>query len=72
VYADGARFLGYSRNGQLYWDAGFGIRFDIDILLVRLDLGLPLYNPGNEGDKWSVKRTKFSSIIWNFGIGYPF
>jgi outer membrane protein assembly factor BamA len=57
---------------ELYWDAGFGIRFDIDILVVRLDLGLPLYNPGSEGDKWSVKRTKFSSIVFNFGIGYPF
>jgi outer membrane protein assembly factor BamA len=57
---------------ELYWDAGFGIRFDIDILLIRLDLGLPLYSPGNENDKWSVNHTKFSSIIMNFGIGYPF
>ena len=57
---------------QLYWDAGFGIRFDIDILLVRLDLGLPLYNPGHRTDRWVVKNTKFSSIVWNFGIGYPF
>jgi len=59
-------------QNELYWDAGFGIRFDIDILIVRLDLGLPLYNPGNDDDKWSVKQTKLSSIIWNFGIGYPF
>jgi len=57
---------------ELYWNTGFGIRFDIDILLIRLDLGLPLYNPGNEDDKWSINHTKFSSIVWNFGIGYPF
>ena len=57
---------------ELYWDAGFGIRFDIDILLIRLDLGLPLYNPGNEDDKWSINHTKISSIVLNFGIGYPF
>ncbi|MCL2511324.1 MAG: BamA/TamA family outer membrane protein [Bacteroidales bacterium] len=57
---------------QLYWNAGFGIRFDVDILLVRLDLGLPLYNPGYEDDKWRVKHTKFSSIVFNFGLGYPF
>ena len=57
---------------ELYWNAGLGIRFDIDILLVRLDLGLPLFNPGNNGDKWSINHTKFSSIILNFGLGYPF
>ena len=57
---------------ELYWDAGFGVRFDIDILIVRLDLGLPLYNPGNDNDKWSVRQTKLSSVILNFGIGYPF
>jgi outer membrane protein assembly factor BamA len=57
---------------ELYWNAGFGVRFDIDILLIRLDLGLPLYNPGNEDDKWSINHTKFSSIVMNFGIGYPF
>ena len=57
---------------ELYWNAGFGVRFDIDLLLVRLDLGLPLYNPGNEGDKWSINHTRFSSIVLNFGLGYPF
>jgi len=57
---------------ELYWNTGFGIRFDIDILLIRLDLGLPLYNPGNADEKWVVNKTKFSSIILNFGIGYPF
>jgi outer membrane protein assembly factor BamA len=57
---------------ELYWDVGFGIRFDIDIILVRLDLGVPLYNPGEENDKWCIKKTKFSSIVWNFGLGYPF
>jgi len=64
------RFRDFTK--ELYWNTGFGIRFDIDILLVRLDLGLPLYNPGKEEEKWIVKKTKLSSIVLNFGIGYPF
>jgi outer membrane protein insertion porin family len=49
---------------------GTGIRLDISILLIRLDLGVPLREPWLvSSDKW-VFDTK--NMVLNFAIGYPF
>lgn len=55
---------------QIAVGIGTGLRLDISILLLRLDLGIPVRQPWlTSSDKW-VFDTKNSVI--NFAIGYPF
>ncbi len=56
---------------------GFGVRWDFDYFLLRLDLATKAVNPGNkENEKWVLSKTTWSSgenpIEFNIGIGYPF
>lgn len=57
---------------ELYWNTGLGLRLDIDFFVIRLDFGLPLYNPGYNGDKWIIRHLQLRDLVLNFGIGYPF
>ncbi len=55
---------------QIAVGVGTGLRLDISILLLRLDLGIPVREPWLiSSDKW-VFDSKNSVI--NFAIGYPF
>ena len=53
-------------------DWGFGLRLDIDMLLIRVDLGIKLYDPVTQAwrgpDQWFTKN----GYALHFGIGYPF
>lgn len=60
--------------------AGLGLRFDFNILILRLDLAMPLRVPYYEkGDRWAFDKIDFSDATWrkdnlilNIAIGYPF
>ncbi len=59
---------------------GAGLRFDITILVLRLDLAIPVrlpYNP--DGQRWVFDKIAFGNkdwrrdnLIFNLAIGYPF
>lgn len=58
---------------------GYGFRLDFSFLIVRLDLGLKLYNPMRpEGDRWMFDKYNVGSLlqddvmVLNLSIGYPF
>ncbi|GAB3911588.1 translocation and assembly module lipoprotein TamL [Mucilaginibacter boryungensis] len=55
---------------QIAADVGFGLRFDVTVLVVRTDFGFPVLKP------WlpNGQRFKFDSHggIFNLAIGYPF
>ncbi len=60
---------------------GFGLRFDFTFLVLRLDAGIKVYDPGRaEGDRFMINRFRFfkpfgtnrEPVIYNVGIGYPF
>ena len=74
--------------GQFEWNrfyneiavgTGLGLRLNYDILVIRLDWGIPLRYPySNEGGYWIFEHTNFNlpyminrSVV-NFAIGYPF
>ena len=58
---------------QLALDGGFGIRFDFDFFLIRLDVAAPLCDPSyEEGSRWRVGKLQWKDAVWNVGIGYPF
>ena len=60
--------------------SGIGLRLNLTILLVRLDLAFPLRVPYlPEGQRWVVDQINFGSgewrkqnLIFNLAIGYPF
>ena len=54
--------------------AGTGLRFDLTILVLRLDFAVPLRTPWKpDGSKWNFKAaTDISDMVLNLAIGYPF
>jgi len=58
---------------QLAIDGGFGLRFDFEFFIVRLDAAVKFRDPAQDaGQRIVINKTRFSDIFWNFGIGYPF
>lgn len=52
---------------------GVGLRFDFSFFVIRIDAAVPFKNPAlPENERWVIDQVKFSNIVWNFGIGYPF
>lgn len=52
---------------------GFGLRANISILTLRLDLAIPLYDPGQaESQRWRLPYWRFNQMTANIGIDYPF
>ncbi|HUZ60976.1 MAG TPA: BamA/TamA family outer membrane protein [Hanamia sp.] len=65
---------------QLAVGTGVGLRINLSILLLRLDLGMPLREPWlPDGQRWVIDQIDFGSKSWrrqnlvlNLAIGYPF
>lgn len=78
------RFPGgqFTRNfyKELAVNGGVGLRLDFNILLLRLDVGIPLRKPWlPENDRWVIRDIDFGNsgwrnqnLIFNLAIGYPF
>lgn len=73
----GAEFTGKFLS-QMAVDAGLGIRLDLNVFVIRLDIGFPLRKPW-EKNPWVVNQINFGNqqwrrenIIYNLAIGYPF
>ena len=57
---------------QLGFNTGFGLRYDLDLVVIRLDWGMRLHDPSRPaGDRW-IRTFRWSDTAFNFGIGYPF
>lgn len=75
----GAQFSGDFLN-ELAVGTGFGLRFDLSFLVLRLDLAWPIRKPWlPEGERWVFDDIDFGSKYWrrenlvfNLAIGYPF
>ena len=69
-------------GGELKWNSipsevavgvGLGLRLNVRIATLRVDFGIPLYDPGYEVSKrWRPSHWNFNQIVTNFGINYPF
>lgn len=72
---------------QIALGGGYGVRFDFSFLILRLDLGVKLFNPMavtrsengsyNYSEGWTFDKFqgfpfKRDLVILNIGIGYPF
>ncbi len=67
-----AKFNGFSSLKDIAVGSGFGLRYDLSFILLRLDLGFKTYEPYlPAGDKW-FKNYNLGHAVYNFGISYPF
>ncbi len=60
---------------QIAVGSGFGLRYDLDFILFRIDLGIKVADPELASDKrWLFVHRKIAAgdFNWNFGIDYPF
>lgn len=65
---------------ELAVGTGIGFRFDFNFLVLRLDIGMKVYDPArDEGDRFVLNKVGFSRpyndsypLVYNIGIGYPF
>lgn len=69
-YNEVFRFDSFYR--QLGFNTGLGLRIDVTFVLLRLDLGLQLHNPGRPaGERW-IHNLRWKNMALNFGVGFPF
>jgi len=66
-----AKFHGLSSLKDIAIGSGFGLRYDLNFLVVRLDLGFKMYEPYLTSGRW-FKNHNFSNAVYNIGINYPF
>jgi hypothetical protein len=66
-----ATFTGFKSLSELAVGSGFGLRYDFNFFVVRLDLGFKTYNPADESQKW-FHDYNFANSVLNVGINYPF
>lgn len=59
---------------ELALGTGVGLRYDFKFFLLRVDMGIPVFDPARlaSGQGWIIERLRWKNIIFNFGIGYPF
>jgi len=59
---------------------GFGLRVDVDLVVIRLDWAIPARKPWlPEGERWVLneidlfdRKWRKDNLLWNISIGYPF
>ena len=64
------RFNNFYRHIAADW--GFGIRLDLNFVLLRLDMGIKLYDPAENDWKGPASFLDKGNYGVQFGVGYPF
>lgn len=69
----GGTFSFSNLGKELALSTGFGLRYDLDFLVVRFDLGIGLHAPYDTGKSGYYNMPSFGkSLGYHFAIGYPF
>lgn len=60
--------------GSLAADWGIGLRVDLNFLILRLDMGMKVYDPSLDTARWRSPSQwlKKDGYTLHFGVGYPF
>ena len=58
---------------QFATDCGFGLRYDLGMLVLRFDLGVPIHDPSESASKYyNLNGSFFGNLGYHLAIGYPF
>ncbi len=66
------RFDGLKDLKEIAIGTGFGIRYDFNFFIFRLDTGFKTYDPVLPSNKRWWSQTSFKKAVFNIGINYPF
>ena len=65
-------FNGLKSLEEIAIGSGFGLRYDFNFFVVRIDTGFKTYDPAEEiGNRW-FRKYNFANAVLNIGINYPF
>ena len=67
-----ATFNGISSLADIALGSGFGLRYDFDYFVFRVDIGFKTYNPAEEPSKRWFRDYNFANAVVQIGINYPF
>ena len=66
------RFEGLKDLSEIAIGSGFGLRYDFNFFVFRLDTGFKTYNPSlPKSSRWQVDYA-IKNAVFNIGINYPF
>ena len=66
------RFDGIEDLSEIAIGTGFGLRYDFDYFVFRLDSGFKTYDPSQiKANRWG-NQISFGRTVFNIGINYPF
>jgi outer membrane protein assembly factor BamA len=66
------RFEGFGDLSEIALGTGFGLRYDFDFFVFRLDTGFKTYNPALPlSYRWKTQYS-IKDAVFNIGINYPF
>ena len=66
------RFDGFKDLSEIAMGTGFGLRYDFDFFVFRLDTGFKTYNPSlPQTSRWQTHYA-IKDAVFNIGINYPF
>ena len=69
----GGKFTFKDFGKQIALGTGVGIRYDLDFLVIRFDLGIGIHAPYDTGKRGYYNMPNFGkSLGYHFAIGYPF
>ena len=69
----GGQFCIKNLGDQIALGTGVGLRYDLDFLVIRFDLGIGIHAPYNTGKSGYYNMPSFGrSLGYHFAIGYPF
>ena len=58
---------------QVATDVGLGIRYDLSMLVVRMDIGIPIHDPASTKDGYyNPTGSFFGNLGYHLAVGYPF
>ena len=69
----GAQFRWKTFGRDIALGTGFGLRYNLKMLLLRCDVGIPLHIPYDTGKQGYYNIPHFlRGLCFHFGVGYPF
>lgn len=66
------KFNGLKSLSDIAIGTGFGLRYDFNFLVLRLDVGFKTYEPYLTGNQKWFSNYNFGNAVYNIGINYPF
>ncbi len=67
-----ATFNGLSSLADIALGTGFGLRYDFNYFIFRVDTGFKTYNPAEEPSRRWFRDYNFANAVFQIGINYPF